>query len=97
MKEEQQGFRHNRSSTDTIFILRQLIEKSIEYDKPLFLCFVDSTKAFDRVKLKDTLTILEREEINADIIKIIHELNTNNRKNQSVTHDDKRNIYKHGH
>jgi len=31
--EEQQGFRKNRSTTDAIFIIRQIVEKSIEYEK----------------------------------------------------------------
>jgi len=46
ISEEQQEFRFNRSTVDAIFILRQMIEKSIEFNKPLFVCFVDLTKTF---------------------------------------------------
>lgn len=35
--EEQQGFRRNISTEDAIFVLRQLTEKIVEYEKPLFL------------------------------------------------------------
>lgn len=45
--EAQQGFKPNRSTTDTIFILKKMIEKTIEYQKSLFLCFFDLKKTFD--------------------------------------------------
>ena len=41
-----------RCTTDAIFILRQLQEKYIAANKPLFLAFVDLEKAFDRVPRK---------------------------------------------
>uniref|UniRef100_A0A1B0GQC6 Uncharacterized protein n=1 Tax=Phlebotomus papatasi TaxID=29031 RepID=A0A1B0GQC6_PHLPP len=78
MPEEQNGFRHNRSTTDAIFIVRQLVEKSIEFDKPLFMCFVDLTQAFDRVRLEDVLTILQEHNLNVDIINVVKDLNINN-------------------
>ncbi|GFR74295.1 calcium uptake protein 1, mitochondrial [Elysia marginata] len=43
------GFRKGRGCTDAIFALRQLCEKTIEYDNELHLIFVDLEKAFDRV------------------------------------------------
>lgn len=45
INEEQQGFRHNSSRVDAIFILRLIVEKFIEYEynKSTFLCFVDLT------------------------------------------------------
>lgn len=58
INEEQQGFRVNRSTTDAIFIVRQIVEKATEYNKPAYLCFVDLKKAFDRVKLRDIIIIL---------------------------------------
>lgn len=47
--ESQCGFRPNRSTIDMIFSLRQLQEKCIEQDQPLYVVFVDFTKAFDTV------------------------------------------------
>ena len=47
--ETQCGFRSNRSTVDMIFCLRQLQEKCIEQDRPLYIVFVDFTKAFDTV------------------------------------------------
>ena len=43
------GFRGNRSTVDIIFCLRQLQEKCIEQDRPLYMVFVDFSKAFDTV------------------------------------------------
>ena len=78
INEEQQGFRKNRSTIDAIFILRQIAEKSIEHNKPAFMCFVDLTQAFDRVRLADVLRLLEKRHIDTRIIAIIKELNTGN-------------------
>ena len=50
--ETQCGFRGNRSTVDLIFCLRQLQEKCIEQDRPLYMVFVDFSKAFDTVGVK---------------------------------------------
>ena len=47
--ETQCGFRGKRSTVDMIFCLRQLQEKCIEQDRPLYMVFVDFIKAFDSV------------------------------------------------
>ena len=58
--ESQCGFRANRSTTDMVFVLRQLQEKCQEQNKGLFITFVDLTKAFDTVSRKGLWTILKR-------------------------------------
>ena len=47
--ESQCGFRTARSTVDMIFTLRQLQEKCREQRRPLYLAFVDLTKAFDLI------------------------------------------------
>ena len=47
LEDEQQGFRSGRSCVDAVFIMRQITEKAIEYNKPVFICFIDLEKAFD--------------------------------------------------
>lgn len=76
--EEQQGFRNNRSTIDATFILRQIIEKAIEFNKPAYLCFVDLIQAFDRIQLTELLNILHENQVDAKIVKLIKELNTEN-------------------
>ena len=48
-RETQCGFRKQRSTTDMIFVARQLLEKAREQRQDLYLAFVDLAKAFDTV------------------------------------------------
>ena len=45
----QKGFKERSQTMDNIFILQTLIEKQKTEKKPLYLCFVDFTKAFDYI------------------------------------------------
>ena len=47
--ESQSGFCHSRETTEKIFSVLQLQEKCREQYQPLFLAFIDLTKAFDSV------------------------------------------------
>ena len=47
--EMQCGFMSGRGTTDAILIVRQLQEKHLTANKPLYMAFVDLEKAFDRV------------------------------------------------
>ena len=58
--ENQCGIRRNRSTTDMVFVLRQLQEKCREQNKGLYVSFVDLTKAFDTVSRKGMWQIMER-------------------------------------
>ena len=58
--ESQCGFRAGRSTVDMIFSLRQLQEKCREQQQPLFLAFVDLTKAFDLVSRSGLFHILQK-------------------------------------
>ena len=49
LSENQFGFRKNKGCSVAIFILRQLREKHIEWNKPRYMAFIDQEKAFDRV------------------------------------------------
>ena len=47
LREEQAGFRQDRSCTDQIATLRIIVEQSIEWNSSLYVNFVDYEKAFD--------------------------------------------------
>ena len=49
LPEEQSGFRPNRSTTDMMFVIRRLQELSRKKRIPLYVCFIDLTKACDSV------------------------------------------------
>ena len=47
--EAQYGFRRDRGTTDSLFILNQIINQVLENGKKLYAFFIDFSKAFDRV------------------------------------------------
>ena len=49
LREEQAGFRKDRSCTDQIATLRIILEQSLEWNSPVYTTFVDYEKAFDSV------------------------------------------------
>ena len=49
LPEAQYGFRPNRSTTDTIFSVRQVQEKCIVQNMDLVAVFTDLTKAFNTI------------------------------------------------
>ena len=69
--ESQCGFRVQRSTTDMIFTLRQLQEKCREQKQPLFIVFVDLTKAFDLVSRKGLFHLLEKIGCPQKLLKVV--------------------------
>ena len=59
LRDQQAGFRSNRSCVDQIITLRIIIEQSIEWTSALYINFVDYEKAFDSVN-RETLWMLMR-------------------------------------
>ncbi|KAK5901379.1 hypothetical protein CgunFtcFv8_026257 [Champsocephalus gunnari] len=49
IEEEQCGFRPGRGTTDQLFTLARILEGAWEYAYPVYMCFVDLEKAYDRV------------------------------------------------
>ncbi|KAL1255575.1 hypothetical protein QQF64_013636 [Cirrhinus molitorella] len=58
--ESQCGFRTGRSTVDMIFSLRQLQEKCQEQQMPLYIAFIDLTKAFDLVSRSGLFRLLQK-------------------------------------
>jgi hypothetical protein len=61
----------DKSTSNAIFILRTLVERSIEVQVDLYLCFIDYTKAFDKVKHNKLLEIMNRIYIDGKDLRII--------------------------
>jgi hypothetical protein len=49
LSQEQTGFKRNRSTTDNIFIMRQILEKCYEYKIEIHVLFIDFKNIFDSV------------------------------------------------
>ena len=60
LPEYQCGFRTGRSTIDMMFSVRQLQEKCREQRRPLFIAFIDLTKAFDLVSRRGLFNLLEK-------------------------------------
>ena len=58
--ESQCGFRRKRSTVDMIFSIRQLHEKCREQQMPLYIAFIDLTKAFDLVSRQGLFQLLKK-------------------------------------
>ena len=54
----QAGFRPKRGTRDHIFNMRNIIEKCREYNKNLYACFIDYSKAFNCVEHKTLWKIM---------------------------------------
>ena len=60
LSQEQNEFRRNRSTTDTIFIMLQILEKCYEYNIEMHVLFIDFQQALDSVdRQKKTIQILQ--------------------------------------
>jgi len=49
LREEQNGFRKNRSCVDHIYSLTSILRHRLAAKQPVLACFVDAEKAFDRI------------------------------------------------
>ena len=77
LPETQCGFCRNRATTDLIFALRQLMEKSREQNQNLYITFVDFTKAFDLVNCEALWIIVEKMGCPPKFVNILKLLHTN--------------------
>jgi len=56
--DHQCGFRRNRSTTDNVFCIRQILEKKWEYSIAVHELFMDFKKAYDSVRREMLYNIL---------------------------------------
>ena len=65
------GFTPNRGTTDCVFVLDTIINNQQIKKKPLFLCFVDFTKAFDYINRNALYYKLHKQQMGLKMLKII--------------------------
>jgi hypothetical protein len=56
--DHQEGFGHNRSMSDHIFCIPQILGKKLEYSETVHQLFVDFKKAYDSVRREVLYNIL---------------------------------------
>ncbi|GFR83528.1 retrovirus-related Pol polyprotein from type-1 retrotransposable element R2 [Elysia marginata] len=71
LRDQQAGFRKNRSCADQIASLRIIVEQSLKWNSPLYINFIDYEKAFDSVDRETLCKLLKHYGIPKKIISII--------------------------
>ena len=71
LREEQAGFRKGKGCTDQIFTLRNIIEQCTEWQRQLYINFVDYEKAFDSIHRESLWRILRAYGIPQQIVLVI--------------------------
>ena len=69
--DEQGWFRAGRSCNDQIFAVRQVVEKTIEKDRVLYMAFVDLEKAYDNVNRIKLWKVLEEYDVKGRLLKAV--------------------------
>jgi hypothetical protein len=70
LNDSQMGFRKDRSCTDALFVIKQLTEKVIEYDRRFHAAFIGQEKAFDRVSREQLCEILAKYGVSQHMINV---------------------------
>ncbi|CAH8626502.1 unnamed protein product [Schistosoma haematobium] len=71
LRDQQAGFRKDRSCTDQITTLRIIVEQSIEWNSSLYINFIDYEKAFDSVDRTTLWKLLRHYGVPQKIVNII--------------------------
>src|SRR5437870_11073996 len=74
INKSQCGFMNDTGTRNAIFILRNIYERSIEVNKDLYLCFIDFTNAFDRVRHTMLLNMLQDLDLDGKDIRLVRNL-----------------------
>ena len=70
----QAGFRKGRGTRDQIANIRWIIEKAREFQKNIYFCFIDYTKAFDCMDSSNLWKILQERAILDHLICLLRNL-----------------------
>jgi len=68
--DHQRGFRHNKSTIDHIFFIRQILEKKWECNEEVYQLFIDFKKAYDSVRREVLCKVLIEFGIPRKLVKV---------------------------
>jgi hypothetical protein len=71
LRQNQNGFRQQRSTSGQVLALRRIIEEIKNHDLPAVITFIDFKKAFDSINRKKMISILAAYDVPHTIIKAI--------------------------
>ena len=77
ISDAQAGGKEKRATTDHLMVLKEIINGQKEKKKPIYLAFLDVTKAYDKAWLTGIMYVLQKNGIKGPLWNIIRKLNTN--------------------
>ena len=87
LRDQQAGFRKERSCTDQIATLRIILEQSTEWNSSLYICFIDYEKAFDSLDREVLWRLMRHYGIPQKIVNMVKE--SYNGMKSKVVHEGK--------
>ena len=78
LREEKAGFRSGRGCTDQIFVLRTIVEQSLEWNSSLYINYIDFEKAFDSIHHPSLWKILQAYGFPQKVINILKDMYADN-------------------
>ena len=72
--DEQGGFRAEKGCNDQIFAVRQVVEKTIEKDRSVYIVFVDLEKAYNNVNRLKLWKVLEEYGVKGRLLRAVQSL-----------------------
>ena len=79
IEEEQCRFNPGRGTTDQLFTLTRILRRALEFNYPVYMCFVDLEKAYDRVPWETLWEVLREYGVRGSLLRAIQSLYTQNR------------------
>ena len=73
LPEEQSGFRPNRCTIDIMYVILRLQELARKKRIPLYVCFIDLTKAYDSIDRTFLWTVLARSGVPQNLVSVIRQ------------------------
>ena len=74
VNESQYGFMPDKGTRNAVYVLNRIAERSKQVQKKVLCCFIDYTKAFDRVQHNILFEILSDLDVNDKDIRLMHNL-----------------------
>ena len=77
MTQAQAGGQKGRSTTDHILIIKELMQKAKEDKKPIYIAFLDVTKAYDKAWLDAIMYVMHKTGLRDSLWQVVKNLNEN--------------------
>ena len=77
MTQAQAGGQKGKSTTDHILIIKELTQKAKEMKKPIYIAFLDVTKAYDKAWLNAIMYVMHKSGLKDSLWQVVKNLNEN--------------------